>query len=156
MAKYMTRSLNMAGIWWMPNTDNETLGTLRWIPNVGCVLELVEDSHKFSWGESPGIVWGLNSEQDPITLVGCRYAGGGTIKSSGNATSYGHRVAVRSALVGGLFEKEADAALTDLYAGYAGLNQYVTAQYYEIENQLDSEGKYTLGRYIQHSKIRNG
>ena len=143
MGKETTRSLNMDGIWWMPNTDNETLGTLRWIPNVGCVLELVEDSHEFSWGESPGIVWGLNSEQDPITLIGCRYAGGGTIKSRGNALSYGHRVATTFALISGHFENEADKVLKDLYARYAGLDQYVTERYYE--RVQDSEGKYWPG-----------
>ena len=145
MAKNETRGLNMAGIWWMPNGDNDTLGTLRWIPNVGCVLELVEDSHEFSWDESPGIVWGLNSEQDPITLVGCRYTGLGTIKSRGNATSFGHRVAATFALIGGLFENEADAALTDLYAGYAGLDEYVIEKYYDLEHTQDSEGRYRHG-----------
>ena len=142
MAEYETRSLHMAGIWWMPNTDNETLGTLRWIPNVGCVLELVDDSHEFRWGESPGIVWGLNSEQDPITLLGCRYAGGGTIKSSGNAMSYGHRVAATTALVGGLFENEADAALTDLYAGFAGLDEYVMQNYFDVESEKLDDGRF--------------
>lgn len=145
MAEHKTRCLNMAGTWWLPNTDNEMLGTLRWTPNVGCILELVGDSHEFKWGDTLSIVWGLNSDQDPISLVGCRYVGGGTIKSRGNATSFGHRIAASYALVGGLFENEAEIALTDLYVGFAGLDEYVIERYYDFEPKQDADGRYKFG-----------
>ncbi len=145
MAEQVTRSLNMPGIWWLPNTDNETLGTLRWMPNVGCRLELVGDSHEFKWGESLDIIWGLNSEQKPITLVGCRHLGHSGGAWIGNASSVRHALSVRMALVGYLCKKESEIALTDLYAEYAGLDEYVLQRYYGYERTQDSEGKYNIG-----------
>ena len=146
MAKYVTRRLKMAGEWWLPDKyEDKKLGTLQWIPNQGCLLTVVDQSFKFEWSKSPGTILGLNSEQEPITLVGCSHDGGWGIEGSGNVLSYGHHVWGDFALVGYLFENEADISLTDLYAGYAGLDEYVIEPYYEYEHTQDSEGRYRFG-----------
>ena len=75
MAEQTARSLNMAGEWWQPDKyEDRMMGTLTWKPIVGCLLRLVDDSYEFKRESSPGIIVGLNSDQDPVTLVGCRHA----------------------------------------------------------------------------------
>ena len=47
MAEQVTRSLNMAGIWWLPDKyEDRMMGTLTWKPNVGCSLRLVDGSYE--------------------------------------------------------------------------------------------------------------
>lgn len=146
MAEEVTRSLKMAGEWWLPEKyEGKKLGTLEWLPLQGCMLTLVDDSFDFNWELSAGVIVGLNTEQQPITLYGCSNAGGWNINHVGKVLSYGHNVRVDYALVGVLFESEADIALTDLYTGYAGLDEYVIEKYYKIERIQDSEGRDRFG-----------
>lgn len=148
MVEQVTRSLNMAGVWWIPNKyEDRLMGTLQWKPNVGCELKLVDDSSDFKWdlSLSSGIIVGLNSEQQPVTLVGCRHGGGWNLKHIGRVLSFGHNVRVDSALVGVLLENEADFAITDLDIGYAGLDEYVIERYYEVGRPQESQGLSQFG-----------
>ncbi len=148
MAEQVTRSLKMAGLWWLPdNYENRLMGTLTWEPNQGCFLRLVDD-HDFNWDSSPRIIVGMNSDQDAVTLLGCRHAGHAGFKMTGNVSSDSHWVQVNCALIGGYFEDETEIALTDLYIEYAGLDEYVTAKYYDIDRSLMSDGNYALGPII--------
>ena len=141
MPEYETRSLNMSGIWWIPgNYKNRFLGNLRWMPKVGCILEIIDDSHEFKWPKSLGIVSGLSSDQEPITLLGCKYVSCGRFSFTGNVQSYGHRVFTNTTLVGIMFEDETEIVLKDLYAGYAGLDEYVIERYYEFGSEKHAKG----------------
>ena len=149
MAEQVTRSLNMSGVFWRPeDSGNTKMGTLQWIPYRGCILTLVDESDDFSWGKSPGIILGLNSERDPITLVECKYYGGKSLKITGNAFSVGHELAARCALVGRWFEKETEIVLSELYVEYAGIDNYVTATYYDFDTSHDAEGRLKFDRAI--------
>ena len=145
MAEQVTRSLNMAGTWWLPDKyEGKMLGTLKWLPHRGCELTLVSESHKYKWDSSPGIILGLNSEQDPVTLVGCRHGGHPGIRMIGNVTSYSHGLTVNSALIGHLFENESDIVLMDLYAGFAGMDEYIIESYFDYEHTPDAEGRHRI------------
>ena len=142
MAMYETRSLNMAGIWWMPDKyEDRLMGTLTWRPNDGCLLKLVDDSYEFKWESTPEIIVGLNSDQNPVTLLGCRHAGWAGSRSMGNVSSNSHWLHVDCALVGDYFQTEEEVSLTDLYVEYAGLDEYVIPRYFDFEDERLHDGR---------------
>ncbi|MYD09136.1 MAG: hypothetical protein F4X02_03740 [Chloroflexi bacterium] len=145
MVEQVTRSLKLAGEWWVPdNYEGKKLGTLEWFPYKGCFLKLIDVSYEFEWGESPGLICGLNSDQDPVTLLGCRHAGRVGFKMTGNVSTESHWVQAHCALVGGLFESETEISITDLYVGYAGLDEYVIEDYAEYERVANEDGNYRI------------
>ena len=147
MAEQVTRTLNMSGVWWIPEKyEDRKIGTLKWMPNQGCILKLADDSFKSQWDASQRLILGLNSERVPVTLVDCRDIGGIDIQGRGNVTSYGHSIAVRCALIGILQKEESDLALTDLYAGFAGLDEYVLNSYVDYDFTHDAEGNLDINR----------
>ena len=149
MAEQVTRNLNMSGIWWLPDKYEERLmGTLKWRPNDGCVLKLVNDSYEFGWGDSHRLIVGLNFDQVPVTLLGCRYAGRAGSKSTGNVSSKSHWLHVDCALIGVYLETDEEVSLTDLYVGYAGLDEYVIPRYFDFEDERLHDGRYRAKQII--------
>ena len=137
MPEEKTRELNMAGMWWVPeNYDDRKMGTLRWIPLRGCLLELLDHTPEFYWGTSPQVICGWTTDKIPVTLLGCSHVHGWIRAHIGKHIGFRNNIWVDIALIGCLYEKGSDVPLEHLCASYAGLDKYVTQRYFEIgENQ---------------------
>ena len=104
------------------------------------MLRLLNGSKQFDWDSYLDRILGFSSEQRAVTLIGCRHISSSFLMLSGNEESFAHTVSVESILVGGCFTSQSDVKLKNVYAGYAGLDQYVIESYYDFEGYFNSAG----------------
>lgn len=125
----------LKGIWWLPNNENNYIhGILRFIPEDGAYLELMDQLLDYKTYEVD-IILGRSADGKNITLYKC-FELKKTLISSGFLTS---KVFANIVFKGVHFEKEEDIIFTELSCHYSNLDEWAWMNGISLEYTGDNK-----------------
>lgn len=141
------------GIWWLPNEPEKQIsGILRFKPNEGATLDLIED-----FGNEivePEVILGVSSDGKNITLYKC-FKTKSSFSIPGFQTSLFYATFV---FIGAHFRRPEDIKFKSISVHYSHLDEWVNISGFDIQRDSDKEEiliKYRRPKSIQ-TKIDDG
>jgi len=123
----MKSNLDLRGVWWLPNQEQDSFaGTLK-ADNTGIVLKLngawtSPDSNSYPHKHAPQIILGISENQKKVTLIDNHISNFELNKQ--NALDRSEYVS-RTALLGEHYKSSDEILLTEVYAYFTGLESWL-------------------------------